>query len=152
MSDELSPVLLENVGFLLAMGSAGAIREANRALAPVALKARSYTVLSLAAHNDGITQRELASQVMLDPSQIVALVDGLQDLGYVERRPDPADRRTRQVVATPKGRRAVTRARELVRAAHTEVLATLSTKEQDLLLSLLQRVVLGNREVLEKAS
>jgi DNA-binding MarR family transcriptional regulator len=47
----------------------------------------------------------LAAERNCDPSNITGLVDRLQRLGLVERRPDPADRRIRLLALTPAGRR-----------------------------------------------
>jgi DNA-binding MarR family transcriptional regulator len=52
---------------------------------------------------DGIRATELA-RLSGRPKQIVGrLVDELEELGYVERRPDPADRRAKLVVPTERG-------------------------------------------------
>lgn len=52
---------------------------------------------------DGVRATELA-RLTGRPKQIVGrLVDELEQLGYVERRPDPADRRAKLVVPTERG-------------------------------------------------
>jgi DNA-binding MarR family transcriptional regulator len=52
---------------------------------------------------DGVRATELA-RLTGRPKQIVGrLVDELEELGYVERRPDPADRRAKLVVPTERG-------------------------------------------------
>ena len=97
--------------FLLARASALAIAAGNASLAEHGLKARSYAVLALAASDARPTQRELAEFLRLDPSQVVALVDGLQARGLVRRKPDPSDRRANVVVVTDEGRDMFARAR-----------------------------------------
>ncbi len=47
----------------------------------------------------------LAAERACDPSNITGLVDRLERLGLVERRPGPADRRIRLLALTPAGRR-----------------------------------------------
>src|SRR5688572_23016252 len=86
-------VLGGDLVFLLARANALTLAAANAALAEHGLKARSYSVLALAADGARPTQRELAEFLRLDPSQVVALVDGLEKRQLVERRTDPADRR-----------------------------------------------------------
>ncbi len=49
----------------------------------------------------------------IDPSTMVSLVDQLERAGLAKRRPRPSDRRAREVLITPKGRRALERGREL---------------------------------------
>jgi DNA-binding MarR family transcriptional regulator len=51
-------------------------------------------------------QNALAGTFDLAPRTVTELVDGLEKMGYVERRVDPADRRVRQVHITESGRRA----------------------------------------------
>jgi DNA-binding MarR family transcriptional regulator len=47
----------------------------------------------------------LAAERACDPSNITGLVDRLERLGLVERRPNPADRRSRLLALTSAGRR-----------------------------------------------
>ena len=94
-----------DIGFLLAkLHAAGSVLN-NAALAEFGLKERSYSVLALACGNLGPTQRELAEFLSLDPSQIVALIDELEQRGLVERKPGPSDRR-QKLVCPPQKRAA----------------------------------------------
>jgi DNA-binding MarR family transcriptional regulator len=130
--------LTEDLGFLLARANAIALSAGNAALAEHGLKARSYSVLTLAADGARPSQRELAEFLRLDPSQVVSLVDDLQSRGLVERLPDPADRRANVVVATDSGRALATAARESARAAEESVHAQLSAGERQTLTDLLR--------------
>src|SRR5581483_9113992 len=51
---------------------------------------------------DGTRPSVLAERAGIGKPAMGELVDELERLGYVERRPDPADRRARLVVATPR--------------------------------------------------
>ena len=134
--------LSADLGFLLSRASGLVVRASNAALAAEGLRVRQYSVLVLACDTvDGMSQRELAQVLGLDPSQVVALVDELADAGLVERRPDPADRRTRLVVATPAGRRTRKTAAARVAEAAVEPLGSLSEEERGTLERLLGRVV-----------
>ena len=93
---------------------------------------------------DGITQRDLADVLGLDPSQVVLLVDELAASGLVERRPSDADRRTKLVVATAAGAAMRARAAALIRAAEDASLAGLSATERLILGDLLGRLVSRN--------
>src|SRR4051794_41883730 len=99
--------LTDDVGFLLTRASGLVLRATNAALADVGLRVRQYSVLALAADAaDGISQRDLAEALGLDPSQVVALVDELAAAELVERRPSPTDRRGQLGGAPPAGGRA----------------------------------------------
>ena len=59
----------------------------------------------------------------IDPSTMVSLIDELETAGLAKRRPHPTDRRAREVVITPKGRRLLERARRMATQVEDEVLA-----------------------------
>jgi DNA-binding MarR family transcriptional regulator len=44
-----------------------------------------------------------AEQMACDASYVTGMADRLEALGYVERHPDPVDRRVKQLVSTPEG-------------------------------------------------
>ncbi|HLS92017.1 MAG TPA: MarR family transcriptional regulator [Microbacterium sp.] len=106
--------LAHNASFLLARASAVASQRDNRALAPLGLKVRSFSVLALALDAQPPTQREIAEFLRLDPSQVVALVDDLESRGIVARETDARDRRAKVVAVTDAGRALYAEARELV--------------------------------------
>ena len=133
--------LSDDIGFLLSRVSGLVVRATNAALADEGLRVRQYSVLTLACDTaGGLSQRGLATVLGLDPSQVVALVDELVDAGLVERRPDPSDRRTRLVVATPAGQRKRESAAVRAAAGLQDPLAPLSAEEQATLRALLSRV------------
>lgn len=132
--------LATEIEFLMARARAVGTAHANQVLTELELKARSYAVLSLAASAAKPTQRELAEFLSLDASQIVALVDGLQDRGLIRREPDPNDRRSNVIVSTPEGDELYARASDKVARAEAASLSALSLEERDQLRSLLSRV------------
>jgi DNA-binding MarR family transcriptional regulator len=134
--------LTDDLGFLLSRASGLVVRATNAALASSGLRVRQYSVLALAAdRDDGISQRDLAEVLGLDPSQVVVLVDELAAAGLVERRPSPSDRRAKLVAATEEGRRLRTAAAERAEAGVQAQLRTLGEDEQHTLTALLRRVV-----------
>jgi DNA-binding MarR family transcriptional regulator len=137
--------LLDDVGFLLSYSSGRAVRASNARLAPLGLRVRQYSVLSVVCDSHGISQRELSDVLGLDPSQIVALVDDLQALGLVERLPDPADRRTRLVAATRKGETTRKRGRAAVESAREDFLSPLDVQDRGVLAEILQRMVIEDQ-------
>ncbi|MFT4305520.1 MAG: MarR family transcriptional regulator, partial [Microbacterium sp.] len=114
-----------DLSFLLARANAVSVATGNAALSVHGLRVRSYSVLALAADGARPTQRELADFLRLDPSQVVSLVDELQDRGLVARETDPADRRAKVVVITASGRALFDRARADAAAAERALHADL---------------------------
>ncbi len=53
---------------------------------------------------DGQPIRSLAAHICMKPSNITPLIRSLEQLGYVERRQDAADKRSFLIFLTPKGR------------------------------------------------
>jgi DNA-binding MarR family transcriptional regulator len=131
----------DDLGFLMSRASGVVVRATNAALAEHGLRVRPYSVLALASEApDGLSQRELATVLGLDPSQVVLLVDELVDAGLIERRPSPTDRRTKLVVATTAGRRLRETAGHAADAALEGPLALLGEAERDRLRDMLTRV------------
>ena len=64
-----------------------------------------WFVLARLAHRAPVRQVELAEPVLGDPPNVSRLVDALVARGYVERSPDPGDRRSWLVSLTTPGRR-----------------------------------------------
>ena len=62
----------------------------------------------------GIRLTALAERAQLSLAAASELVNELQDLGYLERRPDPTDRRAKLIVPTVRGRQALRDARARV--------------------------------------
>jgi DNA-binding MarR family transcriptional regulator len=78
----------------------------------VALAARDVTlpqfdVLATLRFGEGLTQQELAERLLVTKGNVCGVLDRLEALGWVERRPDPDDRRANRVYLTTVGRRKV---------------------------------------------
>jgi DNA-binding MarR family transcriptional regulator len=63
---------------------------------------------------DSRSMRSLAQVMRCDASYVTALVDALENLGYVERQASQTDRRVKLVALTAKGQRAQDEAREVL--------------------------------------
>lgn len=100
--------------FLLARANALSLARIHGVLSTHKLRARSYSLLAIAASDARPSQRELSEFLQLDPSQIVSLIDELEQRDLVRREPDPRDRRAKVVVATDAGRELAASARETV--------------------------------------
>jgi len=56
---------------------------------------------------EGSRLTELARGANMSPQAMGELVDELEELGYVVRRPDPSDRRAKLITLTPRGRECI---------------------------------------------
>ena len=62
-------------------------------------------VMEHLAFDDGLRLKDLATRAGITPQSMGQFVDELEDLGYVERRSDPDDRRAKRIHLTRKGKR-----------------------------------------------
>lgn len=68
------------------------------------LSAVDHKALGLITRAGSLTAGELAQQTGLSPGAVTGLIDRLEDVGYVQRQRDPADRRRVAITPVP-GRR-----------------------------------------------
>ncbi|WP_438274738.1 MarR family winged helix-turn-helix transcriptional regulator [Nitrobacter sp.] len=66
-----------------------------------------WIVLFQLRQKEGLSQVDLADVLELQPISLVRLLDRLVDHGFLERRPDPRDRRANRLFLTGAGRRLV---------------------------------------------
>jgi DNA-binding MarR family transcriptional regulator len=83
----------------------------------------SFTLLSHLEEQQGCRATDLAAHYMLDKSTVSRQVTALERLGFVERRPDPADQRVRVLHPTRAGHKALAVAHERRRQLIRERLA-----------------------------
>lgn len=111
------------------------------ALGSVGLTPALFALLNVLGTRGGSIQSELSSDMGIDPSAMVKMIDELEGGGLAERRRRPSDRRAWEVTITPKGRRTLKRARELVIQVENEVLGGLSAGDRRDLVALLRRAL-----------
>src|SRR5919198_2577156 len=111
------------------------------ALESVGLTTALFAVLNVLRAREATIQQRLSTDMGIDPSAMVKLINELEVAGLAERRRRPNDRRAWEVVITPKGRRRLERARRLAFQVEDEVLGGLGASERRQLLTLLRRAL-----------
>jgi DNA-binding MarR family transcriptional regulator len=125
--------LLVQLGFHLA-------RVFGERLEPLGLEQRHAGMLVRVAQSDGKSQQAIAELLGVNPTRMVLLTDELERLGLVERRRNPADRRSHALYLTEAGTAMLARVREVTRAHEAAITADLSAEERDQLSALLRRL------------
>lgn len=100
-----------------------------------------HAVLAAVADMGPLSQAELGRSLGIDPKDMVAILDDLQNGGLVTRTPDTMDRRKNVIALSSGGKRRLLRTEELGRAANDELTAALTPEERTQLVRLLTRIV-----------
>src|SRR6516225_1293561 len=91
----------EDFAYLLVQLGFHVDRQFSERLAPLGLEPRHAGLLVQLAANEGLSQQALGELIGLNPTRMVFLVDELEQRGLVERRRNPADRRSYALYLTP---------------------------------------------------
>jgi DNA-binding MarR family transcriptional regulator len=130
----------DEVAFLLSqVGAHAAWRFAER-LEPLGLKPHHAGILRVVAQADGLSQQALGEKLGMFASRLVAMLDELEELGLVERRDNPADRRSYALYLTKAGRNALKEIERVGRAHQDALCAALDKSERAQLAGLLARI------------
>ncbi len=111
------------------------------ALESIGLTPALFALLNVLGAREGTIQQQLSSDMGIDPSAMVKLINELEQAGLAERRRRPNDRRAWEVVITVSGRRALEHARGRVAQVEDEVLGGLTAADRRQLLALLRRAL-----------
>lgn len=126
--DELPSALIKSPSFQIERVRRHTKDEVERTLCKHEVSMRGFWVLTCVAEN-ALSQSQLSSLLAVDASDMVRLVDSLEDLGWVKRDRDPKDRRRQIVTATKKGSKALNTLAGEVADAEDRALDASSSKQ-----------------------
>lgn len=138
--DPLSTKPFRAVGFLLSSLGYASSRGFQRKLAPLGLDPRGFAVLRSVGFAEGQTQQSLASALAIPASRMVAILDGLESRGLLQRRLRDDDRRSRAVHLTDAGKALLQRAFRIAAGHESWLCEGLSAEDRDQLIGLLDRI------------
>ncbi len=102
-----------------------------------------YVVLSALDRSSMRTQAALAEAIGADKTRIIRTLDDLQERGFIERHPDPDDRRVRLLAITAAGRAVKNAAQAEIQRGEEHRLAELSVEERRVFLRVLLQLTHG---------
>jgi len=110
------------------------------ALEPLDLRSKDFWLLVIAGAGN-VSQHEIAEQYGLDPSSLVAVLDGMERRGLLRRQRNPRDRRVQWVQRTEEGDRLFARALPRAQRAEAQQLSALSAADQRQLVAAMQKLI-----------
>lgn len=132
-----------NAAFLVSKVGSSSARAFAARLAPLGVDPREFALLDHIGAAEGRSQRELSDLLRIPASRMVALADGLEQRGLLERRRGTGDRRVVALHLTAAGRKVLTAALEQATAHEDALCADLAPDERSRLVVLLQRLAAG---------
>jgi DNA-binding MarR family transcriptional regulator len=116
-------------------------RAAEASMAPGGLRPRHLIALRLLSEHGPVSQQGLADVLSLDPSNVVGLLNELEERGLITRRRDPADRRRHIVELSARGDKELGLANARLSCVEDDLLRVLTAEERETLYGLLVRAV-----------
>jgi DNA-binding MarR family transcriptional regulator len=132
-----------DLGWMLGVLFRAYVKASERALHDLPGGARGYQVLTAAVGDPPRNQGAIAEETGVDRTVLTYLIDDLERLDLVVRRPDPADRRSRLVIATAAGRAMWQQRREALERVEAHILSPLSTSDVSAFRAMLQQLACG---------
>ncbi|MCU1388821.1 MAG: MarR family transcriptional regulator [Ilumatobacteraceae bacterium] len=133
-------VLEGHIGYLLAKLGALSSSRMDAELAPFGINRMQFGLLKILDAAGPGSQQALSGDLGMPPSRMVALVDDLEDQGFVARERSSSDRRVNEIRLTREGRAVLARANKAAVRWQDELLVDLSAPERNQLVELLRRV------------
>jgi DNA-binding MarR family transcriptional regulator len=114
-------------------------RQFEQAVAPLGLRARHLVALTHLKDHGPSAQQTLIEALGLDASNLVALLNELEDADLIVRSRDRADRRRGIIELSPEGERMLMEVDRALEAVDDEILFALSSEDRAMLNELLAR-------------
>ncbi|QGN55899.1 MarR family winged helix-turn-helix transcriptional regulator [Novosphingobium sp. Gsoil 351] len=131
---------MENLGAMLADTSRLLRRSFDVRARGIGVTRSQWQVLTTLLRHEGVNQGGLAELLDVEPITVCRMVDRLQDAGLVERRADPADRRSWRLFLTSRAHDLLAELRPLADALIEEALTGIDERERERLRDMLDRI------------
>jgi DNA-binding MarR family transcriptional regulator len=103
----------------------------SEALEPFGIRPRHVAALIELRDSGELTQQSLCGQLHLDPTNLVAILNELEQRGFATRRRDPEDRRRHLVEVSKKGIAVIEKVSEVMDGVEADLLDGLESAERE---------------------
>jgi len=120
----------ECIFFQLAKASQAAVRFWSRQVSSLGVTAVQGMVLCFLSDRDGVTAGLLGERTRLDSATLTGVIDRLESLGLVARRPHDTDRRSVVVCLTDEGKNTARKATNLMERSNREFFHDMTEQDE----------------------
>jgi len=131
---------LRNFGFVLKDLSRRYVSRFEEHAREMSLTLAQCKALVRLEKNEGVSQARLAELADVEPMTMVRILDRMEADGWLERRPDPADRRARCLYLTRKARPLLKEIWRLSELTRDEIFAGVGRSDRDAFMNVLDRL------------
>jgi DNA-binding MarR family transcriptional regulator len=131
---------VRNFGFILKDVQRLWVRLFEQRLPQLGMTFTQCKVLVFLSRNEGATQARLAELSDTEPMTLVRVLDRMERDGWIERRPDPADRRAHRLYLLPASSPVLAEILRIGEKARSEALAGLSAEQREQMMNMLEHV------------
>ena len=107
---------------------------------PLGVTRSQWWVLAYLSRHDGMMQTRLADLLDIGKASLGSLLDRLEAGGWVDRCPDPVDRRAKRVFLTKSSHQLLEKMSAAEQVFNNKILGSLSDKEREQLITLLSKI------------
>jgi MarR family transcriptional regulator for hemolysin len=140
MTSPKNPIAIPAFGYVLKDTAKLYVQRFEERARELGLTLPQCRALVYLSRSEGLCQAELAGFAEIDPMTMVRILDRMELDGWVERRPDPNDRRARSLHLKPKSKPLLEAIDRLSSATRDEALVGFSKQEADQLMAALEKV------------
>ncbi len=128
------------LGYLIHDVSRMRRRAFDQLMKPLGLTRAQWWVIAFLARQDGMMQTQLASILDTDKASLGSLIDRLEAGEWVQRRPDPVDRRAKRIYLTRRSARVLEQMHRAEHRFNQQILGGLSGRQRDDLIKILSEI------------
>ena len=133
--------LPQSSGYMLRRAQLAAFQHFMRAFAEVDIRPAQFAVLTIIEHNPGLKQSQVSAALGIKRTNLVALLDTLEERGLAKRAPVATDRRSYALHLTEAGNALMKRLREIDAAHEAHLIAAIGEEGRDKLLEILRGIL-----------